>query len=289
MVRNGKAFPTSGAKSAGLYAITFSYKVVGSHNSGTYQYPAITLLDSGTDAYNLYVNSSVGASALSSVASMVVSNPQSGAVLQSVRGAASGPDIISLATQSNTVRTILGIGFFMGNSVMYDLANSLTGVTSFFVTDADAETTNAAPFTVGASTGNAGQLGMAGMISGAGGVVVTQGGQAKLSAANTYTGTTNIDQGGWLGLVGPGSIAQSAGVVNNGVFDISGTGIVPGTAGLTRTALRSRPSPATVSYRSAGRRSRSRQPRAPIRASSPTVAMRVAPAAASSSPAAPKL
>ncbi|TCT03884.1 autotransporter outer membrane beta-barrel domain-containing protein [Aquabacter spiritensis] len=230
---NGTPFPTSGANSAELYAITFNYNVVGSNNSGSYQYPANTLLDTGTNTYNLYVNASVAASALSAVSSMVVSNPQSGAVLQTVNGASSGPNIINFTTGSPSVRTILGIGFFMGNSVMYDLANNQTGITSFFVTDQDAEATGAAPFTVGASTGNAGQFGMAGVISGAGGVVVTQGGQAKLSAANTFAGTTTINQGGWLGLVGPGSIAQSAGVVNNGVFDISGTGIVPGTAGLT--------------------------------------------------------
>ncbi|WGD30652.1 autotransporter domain-containing protein [Ancylobacter sp. WKF20] len=231
----GSPFPVSGANSAGLYSITLNYTVIGSGNTGTYPYSAATLLDSGTNTYNLYLNSSVSSAALNALATLVVSDPQTDAVLKTVESQSSGPDIVNVSIGGTTDRTILGIGFFMGNSVVYDLANNLTGITSFFVTDTSVETTRVSPVTIGATTGNNGQLGMAGVISGAGDVVVTAGGQAKLSAANTYSGSTRIDADGWLALVGPGSIAQSSGVEANGVFDISGTGIVPGIVGLTTT------------------------------------------------------
>jgi outer membrane autotransporter protein len=67
-------------------------------------------------------------------------------------------------------------------------------------------------------------LGLAGVISGPGGVSITAGGSATLSGTNTYTGPTSIS-GGYLAVVGPGSIAASSGVnvSAGGVFDISGT------------------------------------------------------------------
>jgi autotransporter-associated beta strand protein len=117
---------------------------------------------------------------------------------------------------------ILGIPFFMQNSVMFDLTGQAIGYTPFYVTAADIGTTQAAPFgslTVGSTNV---PLGIAGVISGAGGVTVNSGGMLQLSATNTYTGQTTIAGGGQLNISGPGSIASSSGVVNNGVFDISG-------------------------------------------------------------------
>jgi autotransporter-associated beta strand protein len=81
-------------------------------------------------------------------------------------------------------------------------------------------TTPSSPLTIGS---NSVPLGLAGVISGAGGVAITPGGSATLSGTNTYTGATTI-AGGTLALVGPGSIASSSGVTvsSGGIFDMSG-------------------------------------------------------------------
>ncbi len=59
-----------------------------------------------------------------------------------------------------------------------------------------------------------------GPISGPGSLEIG-GGAIFLSAANTYTGSTEIDAGAMLGLAGAGSISSSAGLTDNGNFDIS--------------------------------------------------------------------
>ncbi len=112
---------------------------------------------------------------------------------------------------------ILGIGFFLQNSVMYDLSNNAIAYTPFFVTDVPLSTTGG-PLIV---DGNNVQLGLAGVISGTGGVHIKDGGQLQLSATNTYAGRTQIDLNGLLNIAGPGSIAASSGVTNDGTFDIS--------------------------------------------------------------------
>ena len=118
----------------------------------------------------------------------------------------------------------IGLSFFLQNSVMFDLSNNAVGYTPFFVTDANLVTTANGPLIVDATNV---PLGLAGVISGPGGVTVNPGGQLQLSATNTYTGVTTIAgaagglPAGQLLIAGPGSIAASAGVVNNGVFDIS--------------------------------------------------------------------
>ena len=112
---------------------------------------------------------------------------------------------------------ILGIGFFLQNSVMYDLSNNAIAYTPFFVTDVPLSTTGG-PLIV---DGNNVPLGLAGAISGTGGVHIKDGGQLQLSATNTYTGHTRIDLNGLLNIAGPGSIAASSGVTNDGTFDIS--------------------------------------------------------------------
>jgi autotransporter-associated beta strand protein len=117
----------------------------------------------------------------------------------------------------------LGIPFFTQNSVMFDLSDQVTGYTPFFVTAANLQTTAGGPLIVSSSNVH---LGLAGVISGQGGLTIGSGGAAQLSATNTYTGVTRIDGTptgipGTLLISGPGSIAASSGVVNDGVFDIS--------------------------------------------------------------------
>lgn len=112
--------------------------------------------------------------------------------------------------QSNAIN---GISFYFQNAVMYDLQNEATGYTPFYVTNAQLS----GPVSV---TSDLGPVGFANVISGTGGLSIGTGGIAYLTAANTYSGATNIAQQGWLGIGGPGSISQSSGVADNGILDI---------------------------------------------------------------------
>ena len=76
----------------------------------------------------------------------------------------------------------IGLSFFLQNSVMFDLSNNAVGYTPFFVTDANLVTTANGPLIVDATNV---PLGLAGVISGPGGVTVNPGGQLQLSATNT--------------------------------------------------------------------------------------------------------
>lgn len=128
------------------------------------------------------------------------------------------PYSVQFGTGTNT--NIVGVSFFLENSVLYDLAGHAVGYTPNFVTDTNIATSAASPLVVGA---NSVPLGLAGIISGPGGVSITPGGSATLSGTNTYAGATSIN-GGLLALVGPGSISASSGVnvSASGMFDISG-------------------------------------------------------------------
>ena len=131
------------------------------------------------------------------------------------------PSPYSLVNSGVADSNFLGIGFFVQNSVLFDLAGQQVGYSPNFVTDANITTTSSSPLVIGS---NAVPLGLAGVISGPGGVSITNGGSATLSGTNTYTGPTSIF-GGYLAVVGPGSIATSSGVnvSAGGMFDISGT------------------------------------------------------------------
>jgi outer membrane autotransporter protein len=117
------------------------------------------------------------------------------------------------AKTSNVQPDVAGIAFFLQNSVLLDLNGQAIGYTSNFVTDTPIVT----PLTVSSASV---PLGLAGVISGTGGLSITDGGSATLSAANTYTGPTVVAAGGKLFLAGPGSIAASSLTVD-GMFDIS--------------------------------------------------------------------
>ena len=131
------------------------------------------------------------------------------------------PSPYSLVNSGVTDSNFLGVGFFVQNSVLFDLAGQQVGYSPNFVTDANITTTSSTPLVIGS---NSVPLGLAGVISGPGGVYITNGGSATLSGTNTYTGLTSVS-GGYLGLVGPGSIATSSGVnvSAGGMFDISAT------------------------------------------------------------------
>lgn len=156
-----------------------------------------------------------GASGSPDSASPVVGLPTSSSVLQP-----NGTHPINYVAQFDartpgTTNTI-GLPFFLQNSVLFDLDNQAVGYTPFFVTDAPLATTAGGPLIVRADNV---PLGLAGVISGSGGLQIN-GGAVQLSATNTYTGSTSIDRGQLL-ISGPGSIASSSGVQNDGLFDIS--------------------------------------------------------------------
>jgi uncharacterized protein with beta-barrel porin domain len=108
------------------------------------------------------------------------------------------------------------------NSVLYDLAGQQVGYSPNFVTDANISTTQ--PLVIDSSSV---PLGLAGVISGPGGISVRASGSATLSGSNTYTGPTSISgAGAYLALVGPGTISASSEVTvsSGGGFDISNAG-----------------------------------------------------------------
>ena len=113
----------------------------------------------------------------------------------------------------------IGTGFFVQNSVLFDLTGQQVGYSPNFVTDANISTTQ--PLVIDSSSV---QLGLAGIISGPGGISVGAGGSATLSGSNTYTGPTSVSgAGAYLALVGPGTISASSEVtVSSGaLFDLS--------------------------------------------------------------------
>jgi hypothetical protein len=201
------------------------------------------LLDAGTGNLNLLTSASAAARA--AVSSTATGNVNPGVTLTIAGAAPNGQPIAGLPTMSailtqgspetyngtlnlpqagGPVQNTIGISFFLQNSVMHDLTNQVIGYTPFFVTDAALATTAGGPLIV---NGTNVQLGLAGVVSGPGGVTIDSGGAVQLSATNTYNGITTIAgasgglPAGQLLVSGPGSIASSAGVVNDGIFDIS--------------------------------------------------------------------
>jgi subtilase-type serine protease len=151
----------------------------------------------------------------------------------------------------NPITFIAGIDFFLDSTVIYDLQKQITAYTSYFV--------SANNFTTDAPTAGEtrldkitsqmgsprlrvkldangqpvldqdgkpvqepiGQLGIAGVISGAGSLTLAPNADVRMTNVNTYTGATYINNGAYLSLAGLGSIEPSAKVVADGTLDIS--------------------------------------------------------------------
>jgi uncharacterized protein with beta-barrel porin domain len=195
--------------------------------NGTVSHTGYTLLDSGTPYYAPSDQLSAGSVSDGSVLSISGATPVGG----TIPGIPTTNSTLGPRTDSayevffnSGSDAIIGIPFFMQNSVMFDLTGNTIGYTPFYVTAANLATTAGGPLIVGA--GNV-PLGIAGVISGPGGLVINSGGSVQLSATNSYTGLTTIGAAsggtpaGLLLVSGPGSIASSSGVVNDGVLDIS--------------------------------------------------------------------
>ena len=181
---------------------------------------AFTLLDTGTKYYSLTKDFSETLKGTISITGLTP-DEQPIPSLPTATATLSGKPTYYVDGSGKT--NTLGIPFFMQNSVMFDLSDQVSGYTPFFVTATNLETTAGGPLIVSSSNV---PLGLAGVISGQGGLTIESGGAVQLSATNTYTGETRI--GGTptgtpatLLISGPGSIAASRGVVNDGVFDIS--------------------------------------------------------------------
>jgi autotransporter-associated beta strand protein len=231
-------FPVSNAPGSSLGGIdlTFTVSAPGQTSvTGT----GYALLDTGTNAYYLYVSNPSTFSAFGSSDGLGGYNLNPGTSL-TVAGTTSGAtpsaitvfneSLYSVDVQRGNFDSIYGLGFFLQNSVMYNLAGQVVGYTPNFVTDTNIVPNTAAPLVIDSSSV---PLGLAGVISGPGGIFVNSGGSATLSGTNTYIGATAIN-GGYLALVGPGSISSSSGVgiTASGIFDISGV-----TNGATITSL----------------------------------------------------
>ena len=119
--------------------------------------------------------------------------------ISSVHNIGSGP--LTLVGSSTTPATLT-------TTAKVTLANSITVTADpVFNVAAGTTTTVTNPIADGASSGD---------------VVVQGGGTLALTAANSYTGLTNINAGSTLALVGAGSITNSSALNNSGTVDVRG-------------------------------------------------------------------
>ena len=221
-----ETFPNSGAPSSFEYSAPFKFSLSAAGKT-TVSWSGATLLDTGTPNMSLngppsvsvYQNKQLGVADVGTILS--VAGGVTGAAVSSQTALTTGTNelyTVRLGT-SGTLQT-LGLPFFLQNSVLFDLNGQAIGYTSNFVTDAPIVT----PLNV---TSASVPLGLAGVISGPGGVFIGAGGSATLSADNTYTGPTVVSAGGQLFVVGPGSIAHSSGLTVDQGGVVGGAGILP--------------------------------------------------------------
>jgi autotransporter-associated beta strand protein len=219
-------FPNSGTPALAHYPIDLSV-TLSVPGQAPITFTQLTLLDSGTVNNQIFAPNFVSGHNVPGGATLTINGNAGGDTTSyNVTSGGGGPygvttnPPISNPDGSTTDLTYLGIGFFAQNSVLFNLAGAAIAYTPNYVTDQNVVTTPSAPLTIGSDSV---PLGLAGVISGSGGLYITPGGSATLSGTNTYTGPTSIN-GGMLAVVGPGSIASSSGVnvSAGGWFDISG-------------------------------------------------------------------
>jgi autotransporter-associated beta strand protein len=183
-------------------------------NGGTAQFNQKVSLDTGWIDFNLSQNNNSAGTVLTMYANNGGTQDQ---FLIKASSGLSSPYHTSMSTGSDG---FIGTGFFVQNSVLFDFSGQQVAYSTNFVTDANIFTSQ--PLVIDSSSV---PLGLAGVISGPGGLAINAGGSATLSGTNTYTGATSVSgNGAYLALVGPGSISTSSGVTVSagGVFDISG-------------------------------------------------------------------
>ena len=207
---DGIAFPNSNAPGINKFP-TFNFTL--SSGGTTVQFQQNVSLDTGWQDFALSQFSNAPGTVLTISAN-------SGGTQETFQIKSGSGEPSPYRTQSESGSGFVGTGFFVQNSVLYDLAGQQVGYSPNFVTDANIFT--AQPLVIDSSSV---PLGLAGIISGPGGLSIGSGGSATLSGSNTYTGPTSVSgAGAYLALVGPGTISASSGVTVSagGVFDISG-------------------------------------------------------------------
>jgi len=144
-------------------------------------------------------------------------------------------DVTYANDEAKRTTVIVGLDFFLSQSVVYDLGKQSTAYTPYFVTannfTTDASTSPETKLSritaqmgsqfVSDQNAKEGWLGIAGVISGSGSLTLAPHTVVRMTNANTYTGATHISREGYLLLAGPGSVEQSAKVVADGTLDIS--------------------------------------------------------------------
>jgi outer membrane autotransporter protein len=223
-------FPGSGGNASvqyeGRYTLTFV--VNGVEKTVTFTGPV--MLDTGTGDAAFLTNKK----AVEDLAAQGLDVPENGNIeLKSLKiASADGTgDVVTLdgavvsrqQDESAGDGLVIGLPFFLQNSVMYDLEDKATGFTPFFVS-ANNFTTDASrlgQLALSRVTSDMGSLGLAGVISGKGDFTLAPEAEVRLTGVNTYTGATRIGPKAVLHLAGPGSIEQSATVEVNGLLDIS--------------------------------------------------------------------
>lgn len=225
--------PGSGANGSVQYkgVYTFEFTVPGQEEPIKWTGPV--MLDTGVASTVLLENTALIQQLKDSG---VVFDDNGQANIQNLIVTAEGGEAVNIGESSlnymagrTTQGLIIGLPFFLQRSVMYDLEGKQSGYSQYFVTaenfTTDPTQTNAiylGPITQ--TTGNAGFLGVAGSISGAGALYLEPHTSVRLSGNNTYTGLTYISKDAVLSLAGPGRIEQSADVAAHGTFDISQRG-----------------------------------------------------------------
>ncbi|WP_052832957.1 autotransporter outer membrane beta-barrel domain-containing protein [Bradyrhizobium sp. LTSP885] len=208
-------FPNSNVPGIDKF-VPFNFTLSSGSSGASEQFTRSVSLDSGWTDFKLQF-----AGSLSNFPNpQLTISAQAGGTQQTfnIASATGLPSPFNLAN-STPSENYLGIGFFEANSVLFDLAGQQVGYSPNFVTAANISTTQTL-----AIDSSSVPLGLAGVISGSGGVSVEAGGSATLSGTNTYTGPTSISgAGSYLALVGPGTIATSSGVTVSagGLFDVS--------------------------------------------------------------------
>jgi uncharacterized protein with beta-barrel porin domain len=219
------SFPNSGAPALQHYPIDLSV-TLNIPGQGLRTITQQTLLDTGTSNNQIY-SPLVPSSAVVPGSTLTISNSGSTAATYIVSPPGNGYNYPSppygAGTINSTVQdevTFLGIGFFLQNSVLYNLVGQAIGWTPNYVTAADIVTTPQAPLVIGSGSV---PLGLAGVTSGPGGVTVTQGGSATLSGIDAYGGPTTVN-GGFL--VVNGVLAGTSNVTVNAGGALGGDGII---------------------------------------------------------------
>jgi autotransporter-associated beta strand protein len=232
----GYVFPNSGATGWATFPTTLTV-TVNFPGQGSLTFTQRSLLDSGTPNNQLFEYGgfpsngvAVPRGATVTISDGIANSAKTSFVSSPTPFGAypypNDPYGVSISSPAGSPDAFFGVGFFLQNSVLFDLAGDAIGWTPNYVTAANIVTTPSSPLVIGSDSV---PLGLAGVISGDGGVAITQGGSATLSGTNTYTGATTIN-GGYLALVGPGSISASSSVnvSAGGIFDISGVTLLGG-------------------------------------------------------------